>query len=92
MTELEDRIDSEFENIDAILHELSQVHECSSLSTLELAGIGALIHNFYNGIESILKAVFQFKKFDLPTGANWHRDLLEKCLEKKILSEDTFEE
>src|SRR4030067_1373674 len=92
MTELKDRIDSELENINAILRELPEARKCSALSALELAGVGALIHNFYNGIENILKSIFQFKKFDFPTGANWHRDLLELSLENNVISKNTFEE
>jgi hypothetical protein len=56
------------------------------LSALELADTGALLHNFPNGIENILKQVFQSKALVIPPGESWHRDLLIISGEKGVLS------
>ncbi len=79
------RIEAEYE---AIRNLLSVLPNCPlpALSTLELAGAGALLYNFYNGMENVLKQVFQMKALVLPQGESWHRDLLVTAGEKGILS------
>ena len=46
------------------------------LQAFDLAGFGALLMNFYSGIENILKRIAVFHGIEIPTGPNWHVELL----------------
>ena len=89
MTSLRERVEAEFENIERVLAEFPEDRSYAELSMLELAGVAALLHNFYNGIENILKYVVQNLSFDLPEGDSWHRDLVNLATSEKLIGEST---
>lgn len=92
MTSLKEYVDAEVENIQGILSTLPTDRLCSDLSVLELAGVAALIHNFYNGVENILKQVMRSKGIELPKGHAWHRDLIIKAVASSLISSETAEQ
>ena len=92
MAESHEAIQAEFENIETVLAELPDFNSLDKLSTLELAGVAALLHNFYNGVENSLKQCLIMKNTSLPAGPTWHRDLIETAYDSKINSPETAEE
>lgn len=85
------RIEAEYETIDKLLSTLPSGKPLSGLNELELAGSAALLHNFYNGLENILKQIFQFRGIVLPKREAWHRDLLLVAVDKKVVSQELAE-
>jgi hypothetical protein len=51
MAELAEKIAAELENIDSVLARIPEADALPDLSELELAGVAALIHSFYNGVD-----------------------------------------
>lgn len=86
MADINEKVAAEIENIEKVLLELNQFEDLSKASTLELAGIGALLHNYYNSIENIIKQILKFQGKEIPSGLFWHKDLLELACSTDILS------
>ncbi len=81
------KVEAEFEAIEKLIATLPVVPDYSQLSQLELAGVAALIHNFYNGVENILKQIYVAREIDLPLGQSWHQELLSGSVRSLIISE-----
>jgi len=92
MAEVHEQVEAELENIERVLAELPANDLLSKLSSLEIAGVAALIHNFYNGIENILKLIVISSGKTLPDSPSWHRDLVTIATENNIISESTAKE
>jgi uncharacterized protein YutE (UPF0331/DUF86 family) len=89
MAKVHEQVEAEFENIEHTLVEMPDFESLPNLSSLELAGLAALIHNFYNGIENILKQLVNAAGKKLPDGPSWHQDLINTAVVNNIISEST---
>lgn len=90
MAKLTDKIQAEYENIDKIIHELPEKENISFLPFLEIAGVATILHNFYNGIENIIKLSLSEKNIPLPESGSWHKDLLKLAVNNNIITESTM--
>ena len=88
MSDIRVRILAELENIDRIFETMPSYTKLPFLSVLELAGVAALLHNFYNGIENILKQILISKGKALPEGISWHKQLIELSIHENIISSE----
>lgn len=91
MAKLKDKIEAEYENIDKLISELPAKEKLPFLQFLELAGVATLLHNFYNGIENILKLSLNEIDIPFPEGSSWHKDLLKLAETNGIISKTTLQ-
>jgi uncharacterized protein YutE (UPF0331/DUF86 family) len=89
MADAREKIEAELENIERVLADLPESDSLKKLSSLELAGVAALIHNFYNGVENVFKQLVISKGLSIPQGPSWHIDLIEICVANQIISRTT---
>lgn len=90
MADLKEKVEAEYENINRLIDEMPDKEKLPYLSFLELAGVATLLHNFYNGIENILKQCLISNRVSIPSGSSWHKDLLNSSVQNNILTKDTM--
>lgn len=48
---------------------------------VEITALASVLHSFYNGLENIFLSIAKGIDKDVPTGLQWHRDLLNRMVE-----------
>jgi len=91
MPSLSESINIELANIDTVLNEMPSGQSLCRLSPLEVAGTATLLHNFYNGVENILKQIVGDQNVKLPAGQFWHQQLLAIAVKHKIVLPKTLD-
>lgn len=86
MASLHEKVEAELEQMDQVLRELPGIHRINHLSGLELAGTASLLSSWYHGVENILKQGLLASGVALPSGAAWHRDLLQSACAQGMIS------
>lgn len=86
MASLREKFEAELEQMGRALRELPGVRRVNKLSVLELGGTASLLSSRYHGMENILKQGLLAVGVALPSGAAWHRDLLQSACAHAIIS------
>ena len=77
-------------DIDSLFRNL----EDKAPSLIELSAMATFLHNFYSGIENIMKKIATTIDNNVPHGVSWHTDLLKRMaididgVRKNVFSED----
>ena len=90
MVDYRDRIQAEFEQIEQAIAKLPS-GSLSTLSELELSGVGGIFQSIYNGIENILKQLFLAAGKRVPQGDQWHQELLRQAVQYDFISAQTMD-
>jgi hypothetical protein len=48
---------------------------------IEITALASVLHSFYNGLENIFSSIAKGVDKDIPTGSQWHRDLLNQMVQ-----------
>lgn len=88
MVNLSLKIRAEIENIEITLQNLKIVRDREETSVIELAATGTFIHNFYSGIENILKQILKAHGVVVGQSSTWHKDILRLAVSNGILTDE----
>jgi uncharacterized protein YutE (UPF0331/DUF86 family) len=90
--QLNEYCNAEFENIDTVLYQLKVVLKPEAdYSIAELAAIATFIHNFYNGVENILKRISAYRQIELKNTPTWHKDILKTAADFGIITDELYD-
>jgi hypothetical protein len=88
MVPLKSKIKAEVDNIEVTLSELEKILTVEEKGFVELAALATILHNFYNGVENVIKQILREKNRSVPRSKSRHKELLETAHVEKIMPAD----
>lgn len=98
---LKSEIQAELGKIQKVIYEIDSLYskiKDATPSLVELSAMATFLHNFYSGVENIMKRIASALDNDIPRGTSWHADLLARMsieiarIRKNVFSQDTINE
>ena len=95
---LKEEIEREVENLVRLDREMAEILSHPEPSFLETRAAGSVLHDFYSGIEKIFRRIASKIDRDVPSGDDWHVDLLMRMaipingIRPKVISEELKEQ
>jgi len=86
------QISAEIENVEETIRNLHAAMSRQEKTVVELAAIAAFLHNFYNGIENILKQYLRLQNIRIQKSENWHKELLNQAVANRIITSNLCDE
>ena len=79
---------AEIENIKKVLEEIKKIASLKpeGMDSVKLAASGTFLHNFYNGIENIIKRALLVKGVKIKNSPGWHKETLIEAKSLNIIS------
>ncbi len=87
-------IEKELKNLERLGAEMDEVLQRPEPSSVEVRAAGSILHDFYCGVEKIFKRIASRLDRDIPSGDDWHLQLLERMtialpgIRPAVVSED----
>lgn len=91
---LKKEIEKELKDLQRLNEEMAQVLTHKKQSFLETRAAGSILHDFYSGIEKIFRRIASRIDRDIPSGEDWHTELLIRMsiplddIRPKVISEN----
>jgi len=86
------QIIAEMANVEEAIRNLDEAMSRQVKTVIELAAIATFLHNFYNGIENILKQSLGMKNIRIIKSDNWHKELLTLSVAHGVISDSLSDE
>jgi hypothetical protein len=71
-------IEKELKELERLCGEMEEVARRREPSFIEVRAAGSILHDFYCGVEKIFKKIASRIDRDIPSGEDWHLQLLER--------------
>lgn len=85
-----EQIRHHLEHLRKVSEELSAISDLRRLNFLERTGVAALLFDFYNGVENILKLALKVQGIEIPASESWHKDFLETARHSSVVSDRLY--